>query len=89
MRLSMSHYISTLLYEYDVTGFAVSPAEEWLLDVRDSELLSDVQWEHFHSDVAKLLFLSKRVRPDIQTAVSFLTTRVQKPDVDDKRKLGF
>ena len=88
VRLSMSHYIVTLLAEYEVTGFAVTPAEEWLFDVRDSELLSDAERESFHSAVAKLLFLSKRVRPDIQTAVSFLTTRVQKPDVDDKKKLG-
>ena len=38
--------------------------------------------------MAKLLFLAKRVRPDILTAVSFLTTRVQKPDCDDLKKLG-
>ena len=88
VRLSMSHYIATLLAEYEVTGVAVTPAEEWLFDVRQSELLSDAERESFHSAAAKLLFLSKRVRPDIQTAVSFLTTRVQKPDVDDKKKLG-
>ena len=37
---------------------------------------------------AQLLYLSKRARPDLQTAVSFLTTRVQRPDVDDYKKLG-
>jgi hypothetical protein len=37
--------------------------------------------------VAKLLFLSKRARPDIQLAVSFLCTRVKKPDMDDYQKL--
>jgi hypothetical protein len=37
--------------------------------------------------VAKLLYLSKRVRPDILLAVSFLTTRVQNPDSDDLNKL--
>ena len=88
VRLSMSHYIATLLAEYEVTGVAVTPAEEWLFDVRNAELLSDAERESFHSAVAKLLFLSKRVRPDIQTAVSFLTTRVQKPDADDKKKLA-
>ena len=30
----------------------------------------------------------KRARPDIQTAVAFLTTRVTKPDVDDEKKLA-
>jgi hypothetical protein len=39
---------------------------------------------------AKLLYLSKRARPgtDFQRAVSFLTTRVTQPNVDDWKKLG-
>ena len=35
----------------------------------------------------KLLFLSKRARPDILTGVAFLTTRVRKPYNDDDKKL--
>ena len=42
----------------------------------------------FHTNVAKLLFLAKQVRPDILTAVSFLCTRVSQPDKDDERKLN-
>jgi hypothetical protein len=38
--------------------------------------------------VAKLLFLCKRVRPNIHIAVAFLSTRVRKPDQDDYKKLG-
>ena len=83
----MMHYILTLLAEYCVTGVAVTPAEDWLFDVRDAPRLSDEKRERFHSAVAKLLFLSKRTRPDILTAVSFLTTRVQAPDDDDLKKL--
>jgi hypothetical protein len=30
----------------------------------------------------------KRVRPDIHTAVAFLSTRVRKPDQDDYKKFG-
>eukprot|EP00957_Ditylum_brightwellii_P126753 9661732-Ditylum_brightwellii.AAC.1 len=41
----------------------------------------------FHTCTAKLLFLCKHARPDIQTAVSFLTTRVKNPDKDDWKKL--
>ena len=41
----------------------------------------------FHHNVAKLLFLCKRARPDIQTAVAFLCTRVKAPDTDDYKKL--
>ena len=40
-----------------------------------------------HFVVAKLLYLSKRARPDMQTAVAFLCTRVKAPDVDDTKKL--
>jgi hypothetical protein len=41
----------------------------------------------FHNFVAKCLFLTKRARPDIHTAVAFLTTWVKKPDKDDWKKL--
>jgi hypothetical protein len=38
--------------------------------------------------VAKLLFLCKRGRPDLQTAIAFLCTRVQAPTIDDQLKLS-
>ena len=50
-------------------------------------MLSDQQAEKFHSTVAKLLYITKRSRPDIETAVAFLTTRVSKSDEDDWKKL--
>ena len=34
----------------------------------------------FHRLVAKILFLSKLARPDIQPTIAFLTTRVRNPD---------
>ena len=37
--------------------------------------------------MAKLLYLCKRTRQDIQTAVAFLCTRVRDPDTDDYKKL--
>ena len=47
----------------------------------------------FHSVTAKLLFIMKRGRPDIETAVSYLMTRVSKSNMKDweklKRCLGF
>ena len=42
----------------------------------------------FHHNTAKLLFLCKRARPDIQPPVAFLCTRVQEPDQDDYKKLA-
>ena len=43
--------------------------------------------EIFHHYVAKLLFLCKRARPDILTAIAYLSTRVKAPDVDNLKKL--
>ena len=40
-----------------------------------------------HRVTARLLFVGKRARPDIQVAVGFLSTRVTKADEDDWRKL--
>ena len=41
----------------------------------------------FHHLDAKLLYLSKRTRQDIQTAVAFLCTRVRETDTNDCKKL--
>ena len=35
----------------------------------------------------KLMYIAKRARPDIETAVGFLSTRVSKSDTDDWAKL--
>ena len=51
------------------------------------KLLPEEQERAFHHAVAQLLFLCMRARPDIQTAVSFLTKRVRAPDEHDWNKL--
>ena len=43
--------------------------------------------EFVHSVVAKLFFIMKRARPDLEMNISFLMTRVSKSDEDDWRKL--
>ena len=43
--------------------------------------------ELFHRYAEKLLFMSKRGRPDLRTMISFLKTRVQSPDEDDWKNL--
>ena len=40
-----------------------------------------------HSSTARLLFLGKRARPDVQTPVAFLCTRVKVSDEGDYKKL--
>ena len=41
----------------------------------------------FYLMMAKLLYLTRRARPDLATLVSFLTTRVSNSDVDDWKKV--
>ena len=53
--------------------------KEDALSAKDSKM--------FHTFVARLLYLCKRARPDIQLAVLFLCTRVKGPTQSDKRKL--
>jgi hypothetical protein len=70
-------------------GVAATPAANHLFNVNeDGEKLDEETAQLFHHLVAKLLFLCKRARPDIQTSVAFLCTRTKTPDRDDYKKLG-
>ena len=76
------------LFEEEITKTAATPARHYLFEVREeAEPLPEKKAENFHSVVALLLFVSRRCRLDVQTAVGFLTTRVSKPDEDDWIKL--
>ena len=55
--------------------------------MEDSELLPQNESDPFHSVVQKLLYICKRVRPDIEPVVSYLCTRVSEPRKDDDNKL--
>jgi len=70
-----------------VTTIAATPASDNLFVLHDSPLLDVEDAKFFHTFTAKLLYLAKRVRPDILLAVSFLTTRVMSPTSDDLSKL--
>jgi Reverse transcriptase (RNA-dependent DNA polymerase)/Zinc knuckle len=90
--IKMEKYIHGVLEEApnDMEGAANTPASKHLFQINNQspEYLDQATNELFHTLVAKLLFLSKRGCPDIQLPVSFLCTRVKKPDTDDYRKLG-
>ena len=43
--------------------------------------------EKFHSITAKLLYIMKRTQPDIETAVTYLCTKVSQSSEDDWKKL--
>jgi hypothetical protein len=67
---------------------ASTPAGNNLFTIdENSKELEKEEKELFHSLVAKLLYISKRVRPDILLAVTFLTTRVLNATQDDWAKL--
>ena len=89
---SMIDYIERLIAESPedlLKGPCATPAANHLFHVNDkAEPLSKHDAEVYHHLTAMLLYLAKKNRPDIQTAVSFLSTRVQAPTVDDWRKLG-
>jgi hypothetical protein len=74
----------------DMVGRATTPASSYLYTINDINpvLLDTTTAETYHSNVLQLLYLGQRGRPDIVKAVSFLTTRVHRPDVDDKKKLS-
>ena len=72
----------------DVEKIVTSPAQKNLREVNpDCKPLSPDKADLFHSIVAKLLWIIKRSRPDLETAVSFLCTRVSKSDEDDWKNL--
>ena len=71
-----------------INSSSETPAAINLFDINDeSPLLEHNDKSHFHTLVAKLLYISKRIRPDILLAVNFLTTRVQSPTEEDWKKL--
>jgi hypothetical protein len=65
---------------------SAAPNDLFVVD-KDAEKLSEESSIAFHHLVAKTLYVSKHARPDVSTAIAFLTTRVRAPDVDDWRKL--
>ena len=89
--IEMRHYITELINESppDMEGCANTPAASHLFTINNQnpEFLNKAMADKFHTMVAKLLFLCKRARPDIQLAVAFLCTRVKRPDTDDYKKL--
>jgi hypothetical protein len=93
IKINMEKYIEGILSGFrdddpDEKVKPVStPATNNLFKTRETDKLLKRRAGIFHTIVAKLLFVSKRARPDILLAVSFLTTRVKEPDTDDWSQL--
>jgi Reverse transcriptase (RNA-dependent DNA polymerase) len=93
VKVTMIPYIKEIIDQFaphddDPTKTALTPAADHLfvIDPKATPLSEDMA-PVFHHFVAKSLFATKRARPDISTAVAFLTTRVRAPDQDDWKKL--
>eukprot|EP00956_Cyclotella_meneghiniana_P028301 scaffold65295_cov71-Cyclotella_meneghiniana.AAC.14 len=96
VKLSMINHLEKIFSDFpEEIGKGVStPASDHLFEVRDPEeceklgkFLDADRKKAFHHTVAQILFVSTRVRRDVQTIVAFLTTRTKKPDEDDWGKL--
>jgi hypothetical protein len=88
--LSMTGFVNDLLTSTNTVGTCKSPAGDHLFTVcapEEAHYLDKATAKEFHTTVAKLLYLGKRMRFDILVAVSFLCTRVLKPDREDYAKL--
>ena len=89
--ISMKEYIKSMLEELpdDMGGESATPAGTRLFQVNEEGTkLGEEQAILFQHNTAKLLFLCKRARPDIQPSVAFLCTCVKEPDHDDYKKLA-
>ena len=86
--VKMTGFIDDVLAVSGTTAKCKTPALEnlFVISGEDPELPTN-EAETFHSTVMKLLYLAKRVRPDILLAVSFLTTRNLHPHQEDQVKL--
>lgn len=92
VNISAEHLVRETLVQYQeqLRFQAKTPAlpdpDVFVID-HTSHLLSKERQKAFHSTAAKLLYIAKHGRPDILTAVAFLTTRVAKTTEEDERKL--
>ena len=93
VKVGVKKYLGGLIEDFEafdgvLTKTMLSPAAKWLMTVdENAQKLSVEKSDKFHSMVGGLLWAEKRGRPDIETTISFLCTRVKVPDVDDWCKL--
>ncbi len=88
----MIAYTTKVILDYpiSITVSCTSLAGDYIFTVQDAleaKFLPKEQAQAFHHTMAQLLFLCKCTCRDIQTAISFLTTRVKHPYEDDWGKL--
>ena len=70
-------------------GESATPSAHHLFDIaKDATKLSQANAYLFHHFLAQLLYLSMRLRPEIELTVSSMCTRFRGPNTDDYKKLA-
>ena len=90
LKVDMKYYIDNMIEEfpYEVKEQSKAPWNDKLFKVNETvSKLDEAKRAIFHTFVMKAMFLCKRARPDVEPAVSFLSTRTSKPDESDWVKL--
>lgn len=88
--ISTPEYIDEAIETFgeEVKGEVTSPANNTLFEVdEESPMLGRKKHDIFHSVVARILWVMKRSRPDLETAISFLCTKVSYSTEEDWEKL--
>jgi hypothetical protein len=86
VEVTMIPYLQEIVnkFPYELEKLATTLAIPHLFEASDtSKILPKEQQKVFHHTVAKTLQAALRARPDLLTALSFLTCRVKEPDQDD------
>ena len=91
VKIDMAYYVQDMLDDFPIqfkkNETAISPAGDNLFEEGKGKELDKTKAEQFHTTVAKGLFLCKRARPDIHTAIAVLCTRTRKPTESEWQKL--
>ena len=90
VNIQMKEYIKDCITSFGehFNGVAATPATTKLFEVNEGEnILDEQRRDIFHHIVAKLLFVAKRGRPDIDLTISYLCGRVDKSTEEDCGKL--
>ena len=89
-RITMSSYLRESIEEsgMNIVREAATPATHNLFEVgENSQPLQTKEADVFRRIICKLLYVGIRARADILTTLSYLTTRVSKPNTQDYKKL--
>jgi hypothetical protein len=90
LKIDMKYYIQGMLdeFSFEVKPGQTTPWTEKLFKVQeDAKKLEEERRSIFHTFMMKAMFMCKRARPDIEPAISFLSSRVNDANKGDWKKL--